>query len=83
VRLLYFAWLREKAGLAAEEVTPPASVTDVAGLISWLRARGGGPGEALADLSLIRIAVNQEHSRLDQRIARDDEVAFFPPITGG
>ena len=83
MRLLYFAWLREKAGLAAEEVTPPASVTDVAGLISWLRTRGGGPGEALADLSLIRIAVNQEHARLDQRIGRDDEVAFFPPITGG
>jgi molybdopterin synthase sulfur carrier subunit len=83
MRVLYFAWLREKAGLAAEEVTPPDSVTDVAGLISWLRTRGGRPGEALADLSLIRIAVNQEHARLDQRIGRNDEVAFFPPITGG
>lgn len=83
MRVLYFAWLREKAGLAAEEVTPPDSVTDVAGLISWLRTRGGGPGEALADLSLLRIAVNQEHARLDHHIGRDDEVAFFPPITGG
>ena len=80
---MYFAWVREKAGLAAEEVTPPESVTDVAGLISWLRALGGGRAVALADLSLLRIAVNHEHARLDHPVGRDDEVAFFPPITGG
>ena len=83
MHVLYFAWVREKAGLAAEEVTPPDSVTDVAALICWLRARGGGPAEALADLSRLRIAVNHEHARLDQRVGRNDEVAFFPPITGG
>jgi molybdopterin converting factor subunit 1 len=83
VRVLYFAWVREKAGLAAEEITPPESVTDVAGLIAWLRERGGGPAEALGDLSLLRIAVNHEHARLDHVVGRDDEVAFFPPITGG
>jgi molybdopterin synthase sulfur carrier subunit len=83
VRVLYFAWVREKAGLAAEEVTPPESVTDVAGLVSWLRTRGGRPAEALADLSLLRIAVNHEHARLDQPVRRGDEIAFFPPITGG
>jgi molybdopterin converting factor subunit 1 len=83
VRVLYFAWLREKAGMTAEEVTPPESVTDVAGLVFWLRARGGGPAEALADLSLLRIAVNYEHARLDQPVRQGDEIAFFPPITGG
>jgi molybdopterin synthase sulfur carrier subunit len=83
VRVLYFAWIREKAGLATEEVTPPESVTDVAGLVSWLRALGGGRASALADLSLLRIAVNHEHARLDHPIGQDDEVAFFPPITGG
>ena len=83
MHVLYFAWVREKAGLAAEEVTPPDSVTDVAALISWLRARGGGPAEALADLSRLRIAVNHEHAGLDHRVGRNDEVAFFPPITGG
>jgi molybdopterin converting factor subunit 1 len=83
VRVLYFAWVREKAGLAAEEVTPPENVTDVASLVTWLRARGGGPAEALADLSLLRIAVNHEHARIDHPIGRDDEIAFFPPITGG
>jgi sulfur-carrier protein len=83
VRVLYFAWIREKAGMAAEEVTPPESVTDVAGLVSWLRSRGGGPADALAELSLLRFAVNHEHARLDHPVGRDDEVAFFPPITGG
>ena len=83
MRVLYFAWIREKAGVAAEDVTPPESVTDVAGHVSWLCARGGGPAEALADLSVLRIAVNHEHARLDHSVGRDDEVAFFPPITGG
>ncbi len=83
MRVLYFAWIREKAGVAAEEVTLPESVTDVAGLVSWLRSRGGGPADALAELSLLRFAVNHEHARLDHPVGRDDEVAFFPPITGG
>ena len=83
VHVLYFAWVREKAGLAAEEVTPPDNVTDVAALISWLRARGGGPARALADPSLLRIAVNHQHAGLDQPVGQNDEVALFPPITGG
>ena len=83
MHVLYFAWVREKAGLAEEEVTPPDNVTDVAALRSWLRARGGGPAEALADLSLLRIAVNHEHAGLGQPVRQNDEVAFFPPITGG
>ena len=60
MRLLYFAWVREKAGLADEEVTLPANVRDVAGLIAWLAARGGGPAAALADPARVRVAVNQE-----------------------
>ena len=83
MRVLYFAWVREKAGLAAEEVTPPESVVDVAGLVSWLRARGGAPAEALAELSLLRFAVNHEHAGLEHPVGADDEIAFFPPITGG
>jgi len=83
MRLLYFAWVREKAGTGQEEVTPPAAVADVAALVGWLRARGGGPAEALADLRLVRIAVNQEHVALDHPLAASDEVAFFPPVTGG
>lgn len=83
MRLLYFAWVREKAGTGQEEVTPPAEVTDVAGLIAWLRDRGGGPADALADLRLVRVAVNQEYVALDHPVGGSDEVAFFPPVTGG
>lgn len=83
MRILYFAWVREKAGVAAEEVMPPHEVTDVAGLVAWLRARGGDAAIALADLERLRVAVNQEHARPDHPVAREDEIAFFPPVTGG
>ena len=83
MRLIYFAWLREKAGCSEEEVTPPESVTDVNALIAWLQERGGGHAEAFADLSLVRVAVNQEYVILDHPVASGDEVAFFPPVTGG
>jgi sulfur-carrier protein len=83
VKVLYFAWLREKAGLSEEDVAPPDTIRDVAGLIAWIRGRGGGPAEALADLAAVRVAVNQEFAALDHPVGAGDEVAFFPPVTGG
>ena len=63
MKLLYFAWLKDKTGVAAEEVAPPAEVTTVAELLAWLGARGPGYAEALADLSAIRVAVNQVYAK--------------------
>jgi molybdopterin synthase sulfur carrier subunit len=83
VKVLYFAWLREKAGVGEEQVAPPESVASVQDLIDWIRARGGGPAEALADLATVRVAVNQEYAMLDHPVTSGDEVAFFPPVTGG
>jgi len=83
MKLVYFAWVREKAGTSAEDISPPDGVTDVAALIDWLKQRGGGYTEAFADLSLIRVAVNQHHVDFDHALRAGDEVAFFPPITGG
>ena len=83
MKILYFAWLREKAGVAAEDVTPPETVTTVAELMAWLKARGGGHAEAFADGSMVRVAVNQEHVGPDHPVAAGDEIAFFPPVTGG
>jgi len=83
MRLLYFAWLRDKAGIASEEVNPPSEVTTVADLIEWLKARGGGHTEAFADPAIVRVAVNQEYAKLEDPVAAGDEVAFFPPVTGG
>lgn len=83
MRVLYFAWLREKAGVSEETLTPPRSVSTVADLIEWQKQRGGGFEEAFADASVVRVAVNQEHVGLDHPVSATDEVAFFPPITGG
>ena len=81
--ILYFAWLREKTGVAQEEVSVPAEVGDVRGLIAWIEGRGGGFAEAMSDPSIVRVAVNQEAVPLDHPVGADDEVAFFPPMTGG
>jgi sulfur-carrier protein len=83
VNILYFAWLRSKAGTGAETVTPPVDITDVAGLIGWLSTRSPGHAEAFADLRVIRVAVNQDYVGLDHPVKTGDEVAFFPPVTGG
>jgi len=83
VRVLYFAWLRARIGQAEEELSLPAQVRDVAGLLEWLQGRGGGYAEALRDLSVIRVAVNQDYVGRDHPIRDGDEVALFPPVTGG
>ena len=79
--LLYFAWVRQKIGKSEETLVPP--VADVAGLIAHLISLGPNYADAFADLSRIRVAVNQHHAGLDAKIGPDDEVAFFPPVTGG
>jgi molybdopterin synthase sulfur carrier subunit len=83
MKLLYFAWVRQKVGTGEETREVPASITTVAQLASHLRSLGGGYAEAFADPTRLRAAVNQEHVSFDSRIGPDDEVAFFPPVTGG
>jgi molybdopterin synthase sulfur carrier subunit len=83
VRILYFAWLRARIGRAEEEVALPPDVGDVAGLLEWLRGRGGGYAEALRDLSAVRVAVNQDYAGPERSVRAGDEVALFPPMTGG
>ena len=83
MKLLYFAWLRARIGQAEENLAVPAEVHDVAGLLVWLRGRGGGYAEALRDLSVIRVAVNRDYVGTDHPIGEGDEVALFPPVTGG
>jgi len=83
VRVLYFASVREKLGRDAEELELPADVSTIAGLRTHLRARGGAWAEALADGRLLRTAVNQDMAPPAAAIKPGDEVAFFPPVTGG
>jgi molybdopterin synthase sulfur carrier subunit len=83
MRLLYFAWVKEKAGVAAEEIEPPESVATVADLIAWLKTRGPEFKNAFARSEVIRAAIDQSHVRHDANIAGAREIAFFPPVTGG
>jgi molybdopterin synthase sulfur carrier subunit len=83
VKLLYFAWVRQKTGVAEEDVSPPENVRDVAGLIAWLASRGPGYAAAFENLKLIRAAVDQEHAPFTAPVKGAKEVAFFPPVTGG
>ena len=83
MKLLYFAWLRGKIGTGEEEVFPPPEVKTLGDLIDWLKTRGPGYAQAFSDSALIRAAVNQDYARLDHPLSATDEVAFFPPVTGG
>ena len=83
MKLLYFAWLRARIGQTEEELPLPAEVHDVASLLQWMSARGPRYTEALRDLSVIRVAVNHEYVGRDHPIRDGDEVALFPPVTGG
>ena len=83
MRLLYFAWVKEKAGVAAEEIEPPAGVATIAGLIAWLKTRGPEFENAFARSNVIRAAIDKSHVRHDASIVGAREIAFFPPVTGG
>ena len=83
MRVLYFAWVKEKVGIAAEEIDPPAGVATIGELIVWLKARGPEFANAFARSEVIRAAIDQQHVRHDAQIAGAREIAFFPPVTGG
>ncbi len=83
MRLLYFAWVKEKTGVAAEDVTLPDSVATVAELIAWLKTRGPEFANAFDQAEVIRTAMDQAHVQHDARIGDAREIAFFPPVTGG
>ncbi len=81
--LLYFAWMRERAGVAEERLELPAGVQTVGALIALLSARGPHYAEAFAQPGLVRAAVNQVFAQPDTAVQPGDEIAFFPPVTGG
>ena len=83
VKILYFASVREKLGKDGEELDLPAGVVTVASLRSHLRSRGGAWADAMAEGKLLRAALNQDMVQPSAAIKAGDEVAFFPPVTGG
>lgn len=81
--ILYFAWLRERTGLSREELPLPDGVETVAGLVDYLSTRGSGHAAAFQNRKTVRCAVNQEFADPSDLLHPGDEVAFFPPVTGG
>jgi molybdopterin synthase sulfur carrier subunit len=83
ITLVYLARLREALGSPAEKVELPNDVGTVAALLAWLRARGGPWATELAPGRAVRVAVNYDMARADTPVKAGDEVALFPPVTGG
>ena len=83
MKILYFAWLRDRVGTGNENVEPPAEVTTVDELIDWLSKQSVGHESAFSDRAVVRCALNQEYVKTHEKFNRDDEIAFFPPVTGG
>jgi molybdopterin synthase sulfur carrier subunit len=83
VRVLYFAWVRERIGKAEEHVELPVSAKTVADLVAWLASRGEEYAYAFEKPGVIRAAIDKVHVKPDAAIAGAKEIAFFPPMTGG
>jgi len=83
MKVLYFAWVRDRVGMSEESVDPPGEVGTVADLMTWLAARSDGHAAAFAKRDLVRCALDQDFAALEAPLAGVREVAFFPPVTGG
>ena len=83
MKLLYFAWVRERIGIPEEEIEPPAAVRTVGDLVAWLKERGEEYAYAFENGHVIRAAIDRNHVKPDATIAGAREIAFFPPMTGG
>jgi sulfur-carrier protein len=83
VRLVYFAWVRERIGKGEETLELPAEVITVGDLLAWLAGRGEEYGAALAHPGALRVAIDQEHAHHREPVAGAREIGIFPPMTGG
>ena len=83
ITLVYLARLRESLGVPSEIVELPAGIANVGALLAWLRGRGGAWAAELAPGRAVRVAVNFDVARNDTPVRAGDEVALFPPVTGG
>ena len=83
MKLFYFAWVRQRLGRSEERIALPPDVTTVRELAGWLRTRDGAYAAVFSEEKKLRVAVNQDHAGWDATVTDNDEVAFFPPVTGG
>ncbi len=83
MKLVYFAWVRERVGKTEEQIDPPPEVATVGQLMAWLAGRDEQYAYAFENAKVIRAAIDRRHVRPDAMIAGAGEIAFFPPMTGG
>ena len=79
----YFSWIKEHIGKAEEVIDLPTDITTIKELISYLENLNDDYRLAFEKKNLIKIAINKSYSSLDGKIDNNDEIAFFPPVTGG
>jgi sulfur-carrier protein len=83
VKVVYFAWVRERIGKTEETIEPPSTVRTVGDLVAWLSARGEEYAYAFENPKVIRAAIDRAHVKPETALAGAREIAFFPPMTGG
>ena len=83
VKLVYFAWVRERVGIADETLDIPTDLATVTDLVRWLKARGENYEAAFAKEAVVRAALDQVHAKPQSPLGNAREIAFFPPMTGG
>ncbi len=83
IKLVYFAWVRERVGVAEEIIDVPENILTVAALAAWLSQRDEGYASAFENPKLVRAAIDRVHAKPQDVIAGAREIAFFPPMTGG
>jgi sulfur-carrier protein len=83
VKLVYFAWVRERVGVPEEEVDLPPGIETIADLVRWLKTRGEEYEYAFEAGDVVRAAIDRAHVKPDAALAGAREIAFFPPMTGG
>jgi molybdopterin synthase sulfur carrier subunit len=83
MKVLYFAWIRERIGKPEEEIELPPSIATVGDLMDWLKRRGDEYAHAFDNPKIVRAAIDKVHAEAAAKIAKAREIAFFPPMTGG
>ena len=83
MKILYFSWLREKIGIDSEEIKISENIGDVYELVEFLKKSSEKHSMAFENIKLIKVAVNKEFANFNTKIQDQDEIAFFPPVTGG
>ena len=83
INVFYFAWIRDHTGAACEQIILPDGAETVGDLMSVLTARSPGHALALKNMTAVRVAVNRKYGDLKTSVTAGDEIAFFPPVTGG